>query len=235
MSVWSKLMTGLRGAANEAGETVADKNALRILDQEIRDADNNLRKAKDSLTTVMAQRKQAERKRAELDEKIEEYMNNAQKAIDSGKEDLALEVAERVAEMEGERANQDALVTEFSESETGLKATIGKTERSLAGMKRQVATVKANESVIKAQSAVASRHSGSKSSLRSATDSLERIKERQAMQKDKFAAAEELAEAGSDSDLDAKLAKAGITPSGRSDAADVLARIKSRSGASASG
>lgn len=44
MNVWSKLLTALRGGANEMGEAVVDSQALRILDQEIRDADLELRR-----------------------------------------------------------------------------------------------------------------------------------------------------------------------------------------------
>ncbi len=45
MSVWGKLFSAVRGGINEAAESAADTQALRILDQEIRDADNALRKA----------------------------------------------------------------------------------------------------------------------------------------------------------------------------------------------
>ena len=40
MSILTKIFTLLRGGANEAGQAVVDANALRILDQEIRDAGN---------------------------------------------------------------------------------------------------------------------------------------------------------------------------------------------------
>ena len=43
----TKLWTALRGAANEAGEFAVDANATRILDQEIRDADTELRQARE--------------------------------------------------------------------------------------------------------------------------------------------------------------------------------------------
>ena len=52
MNVWNKLVTALRGAAHEAGETVTDSQALRILDQEIRDADNDLNRSKEALAEM---------------------------------------------------------------------------------------------------------------------------------------------------------------------------------------
>ncbi|RMS55096.1 hypothetical protein ALP66_05573, partial [Pseudomonas amygdali pv. photiniae] len=45
-SIWKKLVTAVRGGASEVGESIADANAIRILDQEIRDADNALVKAR---------------------------------------------------------------------------------------------------------------------------------------------------------------------------------------------
>ena len=53
-SIWSKLFTALRGGANEVGESIVDQQALRILDQEIRDADSALANAKRELVTIMA-------------------------------------------------------------------------------------------------------------------------------------------------------------------------------------
>ena len=53
-SIWSKLFTALRGGANEVGEAIADQQALRILDQEIRDADSALSNARRELVTIMA-------------------------------------------------------------------------------------------------------------------------------------------------------------------------------------
>ena len=53
MSMWSKLFALIRGGAYDAGATVVDANALRILDQEIRDADTALGKARDNLSALV--------------------------------------------------------------------------------------------------------------------------------------------------------------------------------------
>ena len=49
-------MTALRGKATETGQTVVDSQALRILDQEIRDSENHLSQSKTELTRLMGQR-----------------------------------------------------------------------------------------------------------------------------------------------------------------------------------
>ena len=47
MGIFSKIITAIRGGATEVGEAIVDSQAMRILDQEIRDAGEDLRLAKD--------------------------------------------------------------------------------------------------------------------------------------------------------------------------------------------
>ena len=60
MSMLAKLSALFRGTAHEAGQSVVDANALKILDQEIRDADNDQGKARDDLAGLVARRRMAE-------------------------------------------------------------------------------------------------------------------------------------------------------------------------------
>jgi phage shock protein A len=87
--------------------------------------------------------------------------------------------------------------------------------------------VKATENVQRAQSAVAARYSGTDSKMRTAADSLERIKQKQAEKSARFAAAEEIAATENSDELSEKLKAAGITKSG-TNAQDVLARLKAK-------
>ena len=49
MNIWAKMITALRGGVNEAGEAIVDSQALRILDQEVRDSAEELKRSKDIL------------------------------------------------------------------------------------------------------------------------------------------------------------------------------------------
>ena len=62
MNIWAKMMTALRGGVNEAGEAIVDSQALRILDQEVRDAASELNQSKNALAEIMARHKLAEQK-----------------------------------------------------------------------------------------------------------------------------------------------------------------------------
>ena len=99
MNIWAKMMTALRGGINEAGEAVVDSQALRILDQEIRDADVELRKSKEALAEIMAKQKLASDKVNKSAASIAEYEQYALKALDAGNETLAKEVAEKIANL----------------------------------------------------------------------------------------------------------------------------------------
>lgn len=228
MNVLDKMLTALRGGATEAGEAIVDSQALRILDQEIRDAYEELKQTKDSLAEIMARQKLAEEKSAKLKERISEHEGFALAALEKNDDSLALEVAEKIAEMENQLGQEDASASGFTSSANELRVAIKQTERNLTHLKQQVDTVKATANVQKAQAAVAERHSGSQSKMRTAMDSLDRIKEKQALKAAQMSSAAELAEESADLSLQAKLEEAGIAPSAHN-AAEVLERLKANS------
>ncbi|MGI2029416.1 PspA/IM30 family protein [Endozoicomonas acroporae] len=229
MSIWSKVMTALKGATNEVGEAIADSNALRILDQEIREASDQLQQSKTQLAGIMAKQKLSSQKCAELKEKVAEYEGYAIKALDQGDESLATDVASKIAEYEAQLNSELEMEKSFAGSIVSLKKAITDAEANLRRLKQQVDTVKATESVQKAQAACAAKHSGVNSKMATATDSLERIKQRQAERAAQMEAASELSGDTAENDLQAKLKAAGITK-GDADASSVLERLKARQG-----
>ena len=229
MNVWSKMLTALRGGANEMGEAVVDSQALRILDQEIRDADVELRKSKEALAEIMAKQKLASDKVNKSTASIAEYEQYALKALDAGNETLAKEVAEKIANLEVEQASEREQAEGFGVSVAQLRKAVTQAEGNIKRLKQQVDTVKATESVQKAQMAVAQRYGGSQAKLQTAVESLERIKQKQAERAAKMEASAELAATSApDDSLEAKLRAAGIKADNAS-ADSVLARLKDKS------
>ncbi len=235
MTVWNKLVTALRGAAHEAGETVTDSQALRILDQEIRDADNDLNKSKEALAEIMAKQKLSASKLQTTQAKISEYEGYALKALETNDDALALEVAGKVAVLEAQRNEEETQLAAFTHSVEQLRSAIQTAQTNIKRLKQQADTVKATESVQRAQATVAGRYTGSQSRVQNALDSLERIKQKQAENSARMESAAELARDGNEDALDAKLRAAGITPSAVN-AQSVLARLKAqRAGTGAAG
>ena len=224
MSIWSKLFTLGRAGAHEATAAVVDANALRILDQEIRDADTAQGKARDDLAGLVARRRMLETEVASFRSQIAKYEGSARVAVDKGSMDLAREVAQRIADLEQEIGLKAPQIEDMRGAEEQIHTTVGATDRKIDQLRREVDVVKVNESVQKAQAAVAARGAGAGNSLGSAADSLARIRERQAIRGEHIRAAGEIEDRRTGADLDEKLRIAGILP-GQTSADDVLARL----------
>jgi phage shock protein A len=227
MSMLAKLSALFRGTAREAGQAVVDANALKILDQEIRDADTAQGKARDDLAGLVARRRMAENELKSFGDQIAKYEGSVRAAMSQGKTDLAREVAGRIAELETEIGTRGPLIEGMKEAEARLRTAISTTDQKIETLRREIDIVKVNESVQRAQTSVALQSAGAQSRIGSAADSLQRIKQRLAIQEERLRVGQELEDKRSGADLDAKLRDAGILP-GHASADDVLARLTAR-------
>ena len=218
-----KLVTAVKGGATEAAQSVVDSQAIRILEQEIREAKEELRKSDHARTQILAKCKLSQQKVDSFNSSIAEYEAHARKAIDSDRQ-LALDCAQKVSELKEERDQEQTYLDQFQQSEKQLAQNIQQAKANLRRLEQQVDMVKATESVQKAQVAVSSRHMGANSKMKTATESLSRIQDKQKMRNAELQAAEELANNESSSDLEKRLAEAGIK-GGKTSADDELARI----------
>ena len=224
MSVWKKLVTAVKGGANEAAQAVADNQAIRILEQEMREAKDELRKSDQSLTTIMAKRKLAEKKVASLATSIAEYEKHAMSANEKGDQQLALDCAQKVVDLRAQSETEQQYAEQFTTSEKTLRQNIAQAKSNVRRMEQQIDMVKATESVQKAQVAVSSRHLGANSKMKTAAESLTRIQEKQQQRQAELESAEELAADENGDSLEQRLKQAGISGS-NSSAEDELAKI----------
>ncbi len=227
MSIFNKIITAIRGGTREVGESIVDANSTRIFEQEIRDSEKHITIAKRNLTEVMAKQMQAARELSQLQASIKEHEGYAVQALGQKNEPLALEIAEKISVLEKDAADQQQSNESFLNSADRLKELIKNGDRQLSNYKRQLSMVKTTESVQKATSAITDNFTQSNSNLLNAKDSLERIKQKQAMFDDKLKAAEQLDAEGSDDSLQSKLQKAGIGTK-QSSAQSILDRLKSK-------
>lgn len=223
MSVWRKLVTAVKGGATEAAQSVADSQAIRILEQEIREAKDELRKSDHARTQILAKCKLAQQKVDSLQASVEQYEAHARKAVDTDRQ-LALDCAQKVGDLRAEQDVEQKYLDQFKQSEKQLAVNIKQAKSNLKRLEQQVDMVKATESVQKAQVAVSSRHLGANSKMKTATESLSRIQDKQNLRNAELQAAEELATEESSDDLSKRLAAAGIA-GGSTSADDELSRI----------
>jgi phage shock protein A len=121
MGFFSKLFTALRGTTHEVGEAIIDSQALKILEQEMRDARKHLEEARENLARVIAEQMGVEREVKRLQKAVEEYENYAIQALEKNNENLASEIAEKVAELENELEAQKSMLTSYDSSVKTLK------------------------------------------------------------------------------------------------------------------
>jgi phage shock protein A len=207
-SIWNKLFTALRGGASEAGEAIVDHQALRILDQEIRDAD-----------TALAN--------VQYDARIGDLEAKAVAAMKAERNDLAQEVAEVIAVQVNERDVEARQATEFGGYVEKMRKDITKAEARIKSLRQQVDVAKARESVQKAQVSASIAAGGANGKLETAVGTLNRLQAKQEQRSAEFEAQEQLADASNGTDLERKLKDAGIVPNeGSADA--ILARLRNK-------
>jgi len=139
---------------------------------------------------------------------------------------LAQELADRIAILEGELARERRSLSELTSKEVQLRESVMQIRQKIQAMRREIDTVKVTESVQKAQAAIVSHGAGAVSTLSNAAASLQRLREKQAGRAAEFAA-NKLERIQSGSDLDGRLADAGLLE-GPGSGASILARVKAR-------
>ena len=228
MNIINKLLTAIRGGAREIGEAVVDSQSMRVFEQEIEDSKASLEEAKEGLTEILAKKMATERKLGELKSQIEENEGYAMKALEKSDEALALQVAEKIAKLETTSDETASELDGYSRNVELLKAQIQEAEKIIAEHERELSMVKTRESVQQATKSVTQTVTANESSIGSARESLERIKQKQQSEQDKLEAGIELRKEMEGDDLDAKLKESGIKHEKHS-AEEVLARLKSKS------
>lgn len=227
-SIWSRLFTAIRGGVTEVGENIVEGQSIRILDQEIRDADSALSTAKQDLAQIMGKEKLASSRLKELDAKVAELEAHAIAALDKGLEDLAIEVAEAISTATAQRDAEASQVKEFAAYTARMRNDISKAESRITSLRSQVDRVKARESVQRAQVSVSKAGGNAKGKLSTAASTLADLQKRQDETAALLEAQEELAESSTGADLERKLKEANILPSAGS-ANSILENLRSRS------
>ena len=104
----------------------------------MREAKTELQACDANLTKIMAKRKMAENKVQAVAADVDTYTNHAIAASEKGDEALALECAERVAELDATLETEKSFLASFEGSEKMLKANIAKAKSNVRRMEQQI-------------------------------------------------------------------------------------------------
>jgi phage shock protein A len=175
-----KMMFALaRGAAAAAEEGFADRNALLILDQQIRDAAAAVERGKRALAVAIAHDEAEGKRLAATLTRITDLEERAVAALAGGREDLTVEAAETIAQLEADRDALREAHAVFAREIAQLKATSVAAGRRLAELERGRRIANAAEAVrrLKVREPAAA---GETTALSDAEATLRRLRERQA-------------------------------------------------------
>src|ERR1700704_2468901 len=104
LPMFKTVLTLFRGSVAAAGEELEGRNALLILDQQMRDAATAVERAKRTLALAIAQDQHEGRRLDATNARIADLEIRATAALDGGREDLARAGAESIAALEPHRA-----------------------------------------------------------------------------------------------------------------------------------
>lgn len=205
MNILKKIFTAFRGGVHQASKGGTEANAIRIFEQELRDAKDALQQAKKSLTEVMAKEMQYNRAIRTIDFEITKHEKYALNALSQDNESLALEIAEKIADLEQEKNLQVDIVQGFKNQILTLKQHIKNNQRTILEQQRQLNILKTTQSV---QQATLKVHETLLSNQSSTKVSLHCIRQRQAEKQHNLTASEILSTESNEEYLDRKIKEA---------------------------
>jgi len=227
--MFKTLTTLIRGAAAKAEEDFADRHALLILDQQIRDAASATEGAKRALSIAIAQ-DESEGKRLEATlKRIADLEERATAALADGREDLATEAAEAIALMETDRDAIKESRRAFAADVAQLKTAVANAGHRLAELERGRRIALATESVRRLKTRTGVGGSAGSAALAEAERTLKRLRERQVEETAAAAAYDALAPGLNPDATASRLEAAGYGRRTRATAADVLDRLRKKS------
>lgn len=136
-----------RGAVAQAQDDLVDRNALLILDQQIRETRAALERSRLALAVAMAGDKAEARRLAEVEARIAVLEERAVAALRAGREDLAAEAADAIAELETERDAIAEARGRFARDLVRIRSVVADAARRQAELERGRRLAAAAESV----------------------------------------------------------------------------------------
>ena len=222
-----KIFTTLvRGAAAEAEQAVFDANAIRILEQQLRDAAGALEYSKRELACAMAHRASEARAAEALAARTAELEQSATEALAASREDLATEAATVIAATEDEFNDRRAAIKRFDTDIARLKQLTETGRRRLAELRRGLEMSRAQEALRRAGANGRRALITGTGALRDAEATLAKIRAAHVKSDDFSEACDALEADAAETSIDKKLAEAGFGPNLRTKPNDVLERLR---------
>lgn len=222
------LLAFVRGTAHAAGRELADRNALVILDQQLRDASAGLDHARRALALAIARDRQEGARLSAIDRQIADLEGRVVAALSSGREDLAREGAEAIACLDADREAARSARTLFAVEIDRLRDRVAQTQARIAAVDRGRRLARAAEAVRRMRGGGVEPSLPHRATLSEAEETLTRLRERQAEAAIAEDVLEQLGGPSAAGAAAARLASEGFGAPLRPSADDVIRRLTAR-------
>jgi phage shock protein A len=226
--MFKTVFTLFRGSVAVVEEELEDRSALLILDQQMRDAAAAVERSKRSLALAIAGDQQEGRRLDATNARIADLEVRAAAALDGGREDLAREAAQAIANLEADRDAAMTARTLFASEITRMKAQVANAEARITELDRGRRIARAAEAVRALRRGGIEAARPYESTLPEAENTLKRLRARQIEAQAASDALIELDAATGPLATAEKLAEQGFGPRLKSTADDVLARLNAK-------
>ena len=226
--MFKTVFTLFRGSVAVVEEELEDRSALLILDQQMRDAGAAVERSKRSLALAIAGDQQEGRRLDATNARIADLEVRATAALDGGREDLAREAAQAIANLEADRDAAMTARTLFASEITRMKRQVANAEARITELDRGRRIARAAEAVRALRRGGIEAARPYESTLPEAENTLKRLRERQIEAQAASDALIELDAATGPLATAEKLAEQGFGPRLKSTADDVLARLNAK-------
>jgi len=220
--MFKTLSTLINGANARAEDRVRDAFAIELIDQKIREAENNLKAGKATLASLIQRQRSEDQQRQALANRIAALTDRASAALRADNETLATEAATALAQMENEMALRAQTLERLEQKVLRLRNSIESGHRRIIDLKQGAIQARA----VRREQDIQTRMGGIGSdSIADADALITRVIGRD----DPFEHAEILSDINNDLNHDSlgdRMADAGFGPATRATASTVLNRLK---------
>lgn len=188
MGLLRKIGAALRGSQHDTLQAVVDSQAIRILEQEIRDCQASVAKAKVEMTKIVAERNACDRELGQLEQQSARLEQRAVQALQQGDEAMAEHLAQQMADIELTNAEQRKHQQNMQSMESSLRDNLLRADRQIKQTVRELRLARASDCADRGLSGSQRQSSRLGEQLEDVQSSLARIRERRQQEDDMSAA-----------------------------------------------
>jgi phage shock protein A len=223
--MFNLIVTLLRGKAHDAELVLADRSAVPLLSQQIRDAAQAIQSARHAVAVAAAHNEQEKQQHAKIIARIADLEMRTLVALEKGSDVLAREAADAIAYLEAEQDASEKAQGQFTAAMGKLKDTVRTAEGRLQELQRGERLARATQAAQTLDHSVAG---SGLASLDDAEKTLARLRDRQQQNETISSVLKQMDGPSRSAGIIEKLASAGCGAPLRSSADDVLARLRGR-------